>query len=172
MDAGKPPRFTVFGSVTMNGELPGRDRDRWLLALLLVQVNRVVGIDTVINAFWGERPPRSARNQVKNSAGRLRKVLAAEPDVALLTVGSGYQLVANPLCVDLHRALYLGRRSRYEPSPAAAADLLGQALALWREPVLADVRNERIHDLVWLQVGEDLADLLVPQERLGVGRRG
>jgi hypothetical protein len=164
VDAGKRLRFRVFGTVAVirgDEQLAlGRLRDRCLLGVLLLTVNRVIDIDTVVHLFWGEQQPRSARTQVKNSAGRLRKATTAHPDVELLTVGSGYQLVADPLSVDLHRAIHLGRRARYEPSPTVAAGLVAAALSLWRQPVLADIPNDRVHKFAWSKVGQDLTDLL------------
>ncbi|WP_166459393.1 AfsR/SARP family transcriptional regulator [Amycolatopsis pithecellobii] len=152
-------RFGVFGGVEAiyAGEPLdlGRERDRCLLGLLLVNVNRVVTIDTLIQVFWGDRPPRSARSQLKNAVLRLRRALEGT-GAALRTVGSGYELEVDPLSVDLHRAIHLGRRSQYEPSPVVAADLLEMAMSLWHSPVLGDIDNERAHEIVRCTIGPDL----------------
>jgi DNA-binding winged helix-turn-helix (wHTH) protein len=147
----------------------GRARDRNLLGLLLLNVNRVVGFDMLARVCWGERPPRSARTQVRNSIARLRSVLGTLPDIDLFTVGAGYQVIANPLYIDLHRAIHLSRLARYEPSRTIAADLIGSAMSLWQRPVLADISNKRVRELVWDKTRQDLKDMLaLHQEFKGV----
>ena len=55
----------------------GHSRQRCLLAVLLLELNRVVPIDTVIDRLWGEQAPASARNVVYGHVTRLRTALTA-----------------------------------------------------------------------------------------------
>ncbi|MFF2553610.1 BTAD domain-containing putative transcriptional regulator [Nocardia sp. NPDC058058] len=57
---------------------------------------------------------------------------------------AGYRLAVEPRAVDAHRFAQLaeqGRNALRDRDPAAAATLLDQALACWRGPALADVRD-------------------------------
>lgn len=163
MDDARRLQFTVFGRVRMICDEDvidlGRSRDHCLLGLLLVNVNRVVDIDTMIHLFWGDHPPRSARTQVRNGVNRLRK-LTTRVDTALLTVGAGYQLCTDPLNVDLHQAIHLSRHSQYEPSPDIATEMIIRAMSLWQEPLLADMANDRVRQFARLRVGQDLDALM------------
>lgn len=94
--------FRILGAleVAQNGQpiqITGR-RQRELLALLLVRANRTVPIDSLVDALWGERPPPTARRQVQNAIGRLRRTLGAGGGAAdvIETRPGGYLLRAGP----------------------------------------------------------------------------
>src|SRR3974377_1714619 len=53
----------------------GADRQRALLALLVLHANEIIPSGRLIEELWGERPPDSARNMVQVYVSRLRKVL-------------------------------------------------------------------------------------------------
>jgi transposase len=55
----------------------GRPAQRALLALLLLNANRVVPLRTICDGLWGDEPPSSAANSVQVYISRLRKVLGA-----------------------------------------------------------------------------------------------
>jgi YVTN family beta-propeller protein len=130
----------------------GGDRQRALLAILLLHANAAVSADELIDALWGERPPRSASNALRVHISRLRKAFenGAERSTVpsngvLSTHGHGYMLSveSGQLDVDRFRDLVeLGRKALAENDPAEAATLLRSALALWRGPPLADFRYE------------------------------
>src|SRR3954471_4419887 len=84
-----------------DGPLPlGGVQQRALLALLLLNANRVVPRARLIDELWGERPPESAVTTVQVYVSRLRKLL---PDGSLVTHGSGYTLELEPDDLDLSR---------------------------------------------------------------------
>jgi DNA-binding SARP family transcriptional activator len=118
-------------------EIVGSKR-RALLALLVLRANEVVRSELLVDELWGERPPRNAAAALQTHVSRLRKTLGAD------TIASrewGYVLRAAPAEIDLQRfegllveAEQLAARER--------ATKLGEALALWQGPPLADLVNE------------------------------
>jgi len=84
------PQFSLLGPVSMSldGEpiaLGGQKR-RALLAVLLLDANRVVSRDRLIDALWGEEPPDTARNTLQVYVSQLRKLL---PEGVLETAPAG-----------------------------------------------------------------------------------
>jgi DNA-binding SARP family transcriptional activator len=57
----------------------GGQKQRAVLALLLLRANHVVSTGFLIDALWGEHPPRTATTSLQNSISALRKLLG--PDV-------------------------------------------------------------------------------------------
>ncbi|GAA5076283.1 hypothetical protein GCM10023259_079550 [Thermocatellispora tengchongensis] len=128
-------------------ELSGQ-RLRAFLALLLLTPGRPVGQDTLVAGIWGDSPPVAVPNALQALASRLR---AALPSAAVVSEGSGYRLAVEPEQVDAHRFVLLaagGRRaldSADGPAAAeAAADLLDQALGLWRGPAYAELTGSDV----------------------------
>lgn len=141
-------RFTVLGPLQAvrdpDGDpVPlGGTNQRALLGFLLLRPNRVAGTGELIRALWGEGAPPTARKMVQNAVAGLRRALAGDPGVDLSTVPPGYLLRLDPGTVDLTRFDALAREGgeavragQWERGTA----LLGEALALWRGPALADL---------------------------------
>ncbi len=119
----------------------GGSRQRTLLALLLTRANEVVSADRLIDGLWAARPPRTAANALQYHVSRLRKVLApAEP---IVTREPGYVIRVGPDELDLFRFERLVEQAR-RSSPDEAAQLLRDALGLWRGPPLADLEHEAL----------------------------
>jgi predicted ATPase/DNA-binding SARP family transcriptional activator len=141
-----PSRFTLLGPLSMSRDgqpvaLGGQKR-RALLALLLLEANRVVSRDRLIDALWGDEPPETAPNTIQVYVSQLRKLL---PDGALETAPPGYRLVVDPETVDLYEFVRLseeGRSALAAGDAAAAAESLRAALDLWRGAPLEDVAWE------------------------------
>src|SRR5262249_39534957 len=109
-------------------------KQRAVLALLLLNANRVVSRERLIDELWGDEPPESAVTALQVYVSRLRKLLPAK---ALQTRSRGYVLEVEPEQVDLLRFERLIADARQaEPEPAARS--LREALALWRGPALAE----------------------------------
>jgi DNA-binding SARP family transcriptional activator len=143
---------------------PGRPRV--LLGRLLISINAPVATDQLIEDLWRGRPPASARHALKVYVSNLRQVL--EPDRAsggapqvLITRSPGYLLAADPGQTDAGRFERLvadGGRSFDAGLAAEASRLYGEALALWRGSVLADIGDEpfvaaeaaRLAELRWV----------------------
>ncbi|HST25066.1 MAG TPA: AfsR/SARP family transcriptional regulator [Gaiellaceae bacterium] len=116
---------------------PGRPSG--LLARLLLDANRVVPAETLVESLWGEDPPASARKVLQAHVSSLRKLLGTD---RIATQGSGYALAAAADEIDLARFERLTAAAASESAPARRAELLRDALALWRGPALAEFRNE------------------------------
>jgi DNA-binding SARP family transcriptional activator/basic membrane lipoprotein Med (substrate-binding protein (PBP1-ABC) superfamily) len=140
----------------------GGPRARALLALLLLHRNEVLAVDQIVDQLWDERPPKTAEQAVRVYISQLRKAL--EPDRSpgsphvLLTQGNGYVLKVDPAEVDVDRFDALraeGRRLLAAGETDHAADVLDEALSLWRGPPLQDFTYEqfaraeivRLHEL-------------------------
>jgi DNA-binding SARP family transcriptional activator/pimeloyl-ACP methyl ester carboxylesterase len=113
-------------------------RQRALLALLLLNANRTVSIDRIVDELWGDEVPDSALKMVQILVSRLRKAL---PGSRLQTRAPGYLLEVHEGELDLarfERLLDEGRASLTSGEPAQAASQLREALGLWRGPALAE----------------------------------
>ena len=90
-------RFQTLGplSVSSNGEAVslGGPKQRTLLAVLLLHRNEVVARDYLVDALWGERPPRSAVESLDTYLYRLRKLLGHD---RLAREAGGYLLRVEP----------------------------------------------------------------------------
>lgn len=100
--------------------------------------------DTALHEdLWGEDQPASAATTLQAHVARLRRALepgrSARDATALVRRGPGYALVATGSdAADFERLAARGR-TLLTIDPAAAAEALEQALALWRGPALAEV---------------------------------
>jgi DNA-binding SARP family transcriptional activator len=119
----------------------GGRAQRALLARLLIEPNRTVSVDRLVEDLWGESAPATAPKMVQIYVSMLRKAL---PPGVLVTRSPGYAIELPPESIDLVRFERLrerGRTALAAGSPAAASDLLRQALALWRGPALAEFQE-------------------------------
>ncbi|MGC7093023.1 BTAD domain-containing putative transcriptional regulator [Amycolatopsis lurida] len=134
-------RFGILGPtevLTATGDaLPvGGPRVRALLTLLLLDAGRVVSAEKLIEGLYGERAPANPANALQSQVSRLRQA-----GIAVDLLPAGYRLDVDPATVDAHRFEQLaadGRRALAAGDHAGAAARLGDALALWRGPALAD----------------------------------
>lgn len=142
--------FRVLGplEVHQNGEsLPlGGLKQRGLLAILLLNANRVVSTDRLIDELWGGEAPETAQKALQVHVSQLRKLLEPErrpgqSGELLKTRSPGYLLELEPEQLDLGRFERLaaeGREALAAEDPEAAATKLREALSLWRGPPLAE----------------------------------
>lgn len=138
--------FRILGPLEVRDgdrELPlGGGKQRAFLALLLVNANRTVSIDRIIDDLWDGRAPESAPKMVQIYVSKLRKMLAPGK---LHTRPPGYSLQLEPDELDLHRfeSVVAEARAALDAGRAEqAADRLREALALWRGPALAEFASE------------------------------
>jgi DNA-binding SARP family transcriptional activator len=116
----------------------GGRAQRALLTRLLLDAGRTVSTARLVEDLWGENAPASAAKMVQIYVSMLRKVL---PEGVLVTRSPGYALDLPTDAVDLVRFERLRERGRAElrdGSPARAAEMLRDALALWRGSALAE----------------------------------
>ncbi|MFG2652242.1 BTAD domain-containing putative transcriptional regulator [Streptomyces sp. NPDC048436] len=121
-------------------------KQRALLASLLVDANKVVSTDTLIDRLW-EEPPDGARNALQNYVLRLRRTLGGPSGGPIRTCADGYLIDVPEEALDLHRFDALVTRARSAAAARAterASALLGEALALWRGEPFSDVPSERL----------------------------
>src|SRR5690606_703702 len=109
----------------------GHARQRCALACLLVDVNRPVSPDQLIDRVWADAPPYKARNAVAAYISRLRRLFTGVDGVQILHGPGGYTLHAPRHSVDLHRFRDLAAAARSASTPAESADLYETALQLW-----------------------------------------
>jgi predicted ATPase/DNA-binding SARP family transcriptional activator len=105
-----------------------------LLALLALHRGRVVGVDELIDALWGEELPAAPRNALQHHVARLRAVLGQETIVAS---NDGYALVDAAVdALDFEELLGEARLALREGDAGAGAESVALALGLWRGPAL------------------------------------
>lgn len=135
--------FGVLGPVEVRiaGQIAdaGHPRQRAVLAVLLLDLGRVMTPDLLIDRVWGDDPPVSVRNVLYGYVARLRSVIscAADPEVTLTRCQGGYLLRAKPEQLDLYRFRRLVTAADAAGGDLEAAALLRSALELWRGPALA-----------------------------------
>jgi DNA-binding SARP family transcriptional activator len=126
---------------------PTASKQRQVLALLALHARQVVTTSMFVEELWDGRPPRSfavtLQTYVFRLRGRLATALPAGRDIRriLSTRHSGYLLECQTDIDEIRRLAAAGRSAAEAGNPRSASDLLGQALALWRGPALADVRQ-------------------------------
>ncbi|MGV9382650.1 BTAD domain-containing putative transcriptional regulator [Nonomuraea sp. NPDC003707] len=118
----------------------GGQRQRAVLARLLVAGGRAVPVNTLIDELWPGAPPAQALSTIQGYVSRLRRAL--EPDRApreearvLVSAPPGYALRAATEQVDAWRFEALVK-SEGDPGRVWAA--MDTALGLWRGPALAE----------------------------------
>ena len=168
--------FRVLGPLEVFGDgrplLVTSARQRALLALLILNANRVLTPDRIIDELWGETPPESGTKTVVFHVGKLREILEpdrrkGDPGSVLVTESAGYILEADPESIDAVRFERLANEGRalVAHDPEAAATKLRDALLEWRGDPLIDFVYEpfaqkeirRLEELR-LRATEDLMD--------------
>jgi WD40 repeat protein/DNA-binding SARP family transcriptional activator len=145
-------QFRILGplSAFRDGETLslGGERQRALLAVLLVHANETVSTERLIEQLFAHSGSGSGNgaNAIHVAVSRLRRALGdgagAGAGAMLHTSHGGYALELEPEQLDasLFEALLDEGRARLARGDAAgASDRLGEALGLWRGPPLADL---------------------------------
>ena len=128
---------------------PAGNKQRALLALLLLHANETLPVERLIDELWGEHPPTAAVKTLQVHVSRLRKALDAGAGngagAAIVTREHGYQLRLDPDRLDAHhfeRLVAEGRRELATGDPKRAAAAFEAALSLWRGAPLAGLGQE------------------------------
>ncbi|MEU8385991.1 BTAD domain-containing putative transcriptional regulator, partial [Streptosporangium sp. NPDC048865] len=162
--------FEVRGPDGAVLEVPGT-RLRALLAALALEPGRSVSRGRLVDWIWGRRPPADEVNALQALVSRLRRAL---PDGVIEADSGGYRLALPPEAVDVCRFERLVGQAR-AAEPAARADLLRSALALWRGTAMADIapRDSDVFDAAVARLDElhvtALGDRVDADIRLGRG---
>ncbi len=137
--------------VLRNGEEidVGTFRQRSLLAYLLINANRIVSTDQIIDSLWGDDSGPDRLNALWVYISGLRSLLEPSREkrsegTILLTRSPGYLLQVEPGAIDVVRfeRLVAEGRALIDTDPAAASLVLTEALALWRGHALEEFAYE------------------------------
>jgi len=138
-------RFGVLGVLTATrGGHPvhlGGRQARVVLAMLLSQPNRPVSADTLIDAVWGQAPPRTAAKNLQVYIHGLRRVVG---ETRIVRDAHGYRIDVSRDEVDSTVAEDLiaeGRSAIAAGDTTVGRKLLATALDQWRGAALADVSD-------------------------------
>jgi DNA-binding SARP family transcriptional activator len=156
--------FRILGPIEVLDDgtgvpLGGRNQ-RVLLALLLLNAGQVVSADRMIEALWGEQPPRTATTSLQNAVSRLRKMLSPN---RLVTKAPGYVLRIEDDELDASRVRRLADEAR-SMDAASRAGVLRQAESLWRGSPLAEFTYDAFAQTAIAQLEELRLTLL--EERI------
>ena len=174
--------FGVLGPVavwTADGapvRVPGR-KVRALLASLLLHEGRAVSGARLIDDLWGDDLPGNPAGTLSAKASQLRKALeGAEPGARRLVASPppGYRLAVDADAVDARRFRALTARARRAHDQRAKAELLSDALALWRGPAFADFTDEPFVEVAAARLNEERLTALEDhaEARLALGESG
>jgi DNA-binding SARP family transcriptional activator len=125
----------------------GTPKQRAVLAIVIINRNRAVGVDALLDAVWAQQPPDGARATLHSYISNLRRLFSnagADGRAVLPGAPPGYRLVVDDAQCD--DGCFIARKDAGLHAAAAgqfeqASRDLSAALALWRGPVLDDLRD-------------------------------
>ena len=137
-------QFAVLGPLQLWADralVPlGAPKQRAVLGMLVMNRNRAVSVDALIDAVWGASPVPAARTSIHSYVSNLRRLLGSgtrDPNRVLASVPPGYQLNVEDADCDLGRfvteknaGVHAAAAGRFEE----ASTYLTAALAEWRGP--------------------------------------
>lgn len=154
--------FRILGPLQVTGlggpvrVPPGRQEV--ILAALLLEANRVVSTDYLVDLIWDDEPPDTARTQVQICVSRLRKLFStAAIPAAITTRPPGYVLKTQGDLVDaalFARTVAEARALAKQGALGRAAKLLRTAGELWQGDCLSGVSSETLRSKA-LQLDEE-----------------
>ena len=141
--------FRLLGNVEVHVDSRlvaiGHARQQAVLVTLLVEANRSVSIDALIDRVWaGQRLPTDPVNALRTYVSLLRRALDGARGAGIVRQSSGYRLNVDPDSIDLHAFHRLIRQAREAGSDDVTAARLDQALQLWRGEPFAGL------DTMWI----------------------
>jgi predicted ATPase len=145
------PELRVLGGLVLHAEgasLPfGGPKAQQLLSVLVAHRRHPVSSDRLVEALWGEQPPKSAAATVQSQVSRLRSALPVDFSIELDP--GGYRLETPDDGIDALRFEASMARAR-TLATAESVPVLESALALWHGPAygrcaeLAEVHGEAV----------------------------
>ncbi|MFB7600708.1 BTAD domain-containing putative transcriptional regulator [Streptomyces sp. NPDC056160] len=149
-------RFGILGTIEVRRDgVPvdvGHAMQRRVLAALLVDADRPVSADALVDRVWGNTEMANGRRTLYGYLSRLRHVLAADGTAITRERGGGYRLAVEPSVVDAHRFRELSAKARQASGDGQAEALWREALALWRGSAFTGV------DTPWFNAQRHLLD--------------
>jgi len=122
-----------------------RGHPRALLAVLLLEANRLVPMEAILEALWGPAPPRSAPVAVRSYVRWIRLALGEAGRGRVITEPHGYLIRVSDNELDLARFESLLASARAAARSGCwheAAEQAREALSWWRGEPLADVESD------------------------------
>jgi len=152
-------------------------KQRSLLAALLLHPGQPVPTDVLIDELWPGGAPAKPGNLVSVHVYHLRRLIGDATGRVLVTRAPGYQVMLGPGDLDADRFARLvsaGRQALADAEPAQAADLLSEALRLWRGRALADVYPTQLiaAEAARLEESRVEAQELLAEADMACGRHG
>lgn len=125
----------------------GTPKQRAVFAMLLINRNRAVGTDSLVDAAWDQEPVPAARTSIQSYVSNLRKSLGSagmDSTAILASAPPGYRLAVAETDCDLDRFI-AEKNAGIQAAAAGRFELAGRhlsaALAEWRGPVLDDLSS-------------------------------
>jgi DNA-binding SARP family transcriptional activator len=139
----------------------GSAKQRAVLAMLVINRNRVVSSETLIDAVWGQLARQEARASLHTYVSNLRRLLndaGVEGRTVLAAAPTGYRLGLPDADCDIGR--FIAERTAGTRAAAAgrfelASTHLSAAVAEWRGRVLEDLRDFEFVDSFAAALVED-----------------
>ena len=137
----------------------GSARQRAVLGLLALHTDEGLSREAIVDALWGQAPPRTAVGMVQKYVSQLRYLAGAggDPETAKLRgrsalywIGGRYRLTPEVRC-DVAVFDELAEKARHASGAGAgglACSLFEQAMALWRGQPLEDIEVLAAHSAV------------------------
>jgi DNA-binding SARP family transcriptional activator len=152
--------ITLLGSLSLRLDgtpvAASAPKQRQVLALLALNIGRVVTSSALVEELWGDRPPRSHATTLQTYVLQLRNALAAADGACagarqiLSTRHSGYLLEEDSCTTDVQvfeRRVRGGYAAAEAGDQRRAAEELRNALQLWRGPALVDVKKGTVLEI-------------------------
>ncbi len=156
----------------------GTPKQRAVLAILVINRNRPVATDALIEAAWEQFPPPDPRASLHSYVSNLRKLLGGiglDSRSTLVSAPPGYRLNVNENVCDIGR-FALAKNAGVQAAAAGkfekASEHLSAALSEWRGPVLEDLRDFQFVDAFAAALIEDkmLAHTALAEAEIACGR--
>ena len=147
-------QIQVLGPVRLVDQRYGRvidlggPRQRRLLVALVLELDRAVSADRLVDAVFDGAPPAAATTTIRSYIARLRKALDEADDGArrhLETTRAGYRLrtdIGSVDVVEFEQLMDSARGQLEHQDPIAAVESLRRALNLWRGNAFGDFADE------------------------------
>jgi DNA-binding SARP family transcriptional activator len=144
-------RFGLLGPLLLTvagAPVPlGTPKQRAIFAMLLINRNRAIGTESLIDAAWGQVPVSAARTSIHSYVSNLRRLLAsagANPSEVLASAPPGYRLSVSDGECDMDR--FIAEKTAGMQAVAAerfdqASRHFSAALDEWRGQALDDLSS-------------------------------
>ncbi len=122
----------------------GSRKQQIVLAVLLCNANSLVPVESLLEALWGDEPPKTARKNIQVYVSGLRGLVSAGSRTRISYQTGGYVFHAHSSELDslsFEQQARTGQKLRHAERPAVVAEALAGALDLWRGQPLDGLRN-------------------------------